>query len=721
MKNVKSILALTLCLIGFGNLVFAQCGFTPGTYCVPFATTTSGATITIPVTCTSGTIYDFPTPSGELSFVSSTGTGTATGSITVRCAPNSRCPGVVRVRFGNASCLSGAEMRIDKSFTQANLNSFYSAIFGLDDNSQPKPYAINATGCLDPGGQVTLSVVPLNCSVTDPITWSFVDASNNPISGWTERYRSTDGSSITVDVPSAATFTQPCTVKVRVGVCAATNVVHAQRIIFPSASAPDISLVSGTTGTPQVNNPNTNSIPSGGVFGDRTLCVNADYGYTFPDNSSPYTSNTITLQATPNESAAGVTYTWTVPQGFDLVSQSGNQAVIRIYGGTAGASGVITVRAARANSCSGDVARVTISRKLVAYSGGNVSNAQFAFNLPNPNWTSLGTPAPTNCSTGSAPWPLEVKQDYLLVMQNVPLNTPITWSSSTGGNPYWEFRPNPSVKVNTVYATSIVTQAPNVIGRCRIPVGFTSTGTTPMPTISISGGTCNTTLQYSPAIKLPGSIRLAINISGSNGNQNNNLTVVNAAGAPAWPQTAPCGQNNIRYIWSFQGTFTPAGGSANAYNNTEYEGTDIFNVNNVLGQNVTNLAPGIYNGTFRVAVHNGASSCTNCFGAEASLPFSATVNRPSGGGGGGENPTLILPPSLRLSPNPAGKEVWIETQYVEEGGTIEIRNSQGALVKQVSNAAPKSRIVTESFTKGIYTVEYRDKKGRMASEKLIIE
>lgn len=497
----KNLIVLFFVVIaGFGtSKSWGQCSFTAGTYCVPYATNTSGGTVTVPITCSSGTVLSV-SQSSELLFVSSTGIGTASASITVRCAANSKSPGKVLATFGNVSCPSGAEMNVYKSYTQANLNVFYSAIFGNDDVGNPKPYAIQASGCLDPGGQATFSVVPSvssGCAISDVISWRFVDASDVALTGWTVRYASSDNSSITVDIPSAATFSQPCTVKVRVGTCANVAVVHAQKIIYPSASAPDISLVNGTTGTPQVNNPNSNGIPSGGVFGDRTLCIPADYGYTFGDGSGAYTSNNITLQATPNESAAGVSYTWTVPVGFDLVSQTGNQAVIRVYGGTLGASGVITVRAVRANSCAGDIARVAISRRLVARSGGNASNAQFDFNLP----TASGAISPTACSPTVTPIPLEVKQDYTLTMLNVPANTSITWSCTPGANPYWEFRPTGSTKVNTVYATNLVTTGSTVVARNRIPVGYT--GAFANPIINITGGTCSSTLQYSPQIKLP--------------------------------------------------------------------------------------------------------------------------------------------------------------------------------------------------------------------------
>lgn len=723
MKSIEKVLFLFFTLMfGFISLEsVGQCGFTPGSYCVPFATNTSGATVTIPITCTSGTILGL-TCSSELSPVSTSGIGTSSGSITVRCAANSRCPGKVMATFGSASCPGGTEMVVYKSYTQANLNVFYSAIFGNDDVGQPKPYAINATGCLDPGGTATFSVVPsvsAGCPISDVISWRFVNASDVALTGWNVRYASSDNSSITVDIPDAATFSQPCTVKVRVGTCASVTVVHAQKIIFPSASSPDVSLVNGSKGTPQINNPNSNGFPYGGVFGDRTLCIPADYGFTFADGSGAYTSNNITLQATPDESAAGVTYTWTVPVGFDLVSQSGNQAVIRVYGGTLGASGVITVRAARANSCAGDVARVAISRRLVARSGGNASNPQFGFNLPVPGLVS-GTPSPTACSTGSAPWPLEVKQDYLLTMAYVPANTSITWSCTPGANPYWEFRPTGSSKANTVYATNLVTTGSTVIGRYRIPVGFT--GTTPIPIINITGGTCSSTLQFTPQIKLPGTVRLSINVSGSNGNANNNLTLVNTSGAPTWPITSPCGTNNVRYVWSFQGTFTPAGGSPITYNNTEYEGTDIFNVNNVLGQNSANLAQGIYNGTFRVAVHNGAVACNNCFAAEASLAFSQTVNRPSGGGGDAQaSPQIQVPQGILLTPNPASKDVTINLQELESGGTLELRNSAGISVRRIEGFGSGTRISIQKLPKGVYSVDYFDNKQSRVSQKLLVE
>lgn len=695
--------------------VFGQCSFSAGTFCVPFATNTSGATVTVPISCSSGTILSL-TASSELSVVSTTGIGTNSGSITVRCAANSKCPGKVMATFGNASCPSGAEKVVNKSFTQANLNAFYTAVFGVDDNNQPRPYAINATGCLDPGGQVTLSVVPLGCSAIEPITWQFVDAAGNTLPGWTERYRSTDGSSITVDVPNAATFTQPCTVKVRVGVCAATNVVHAQRVIFPSATAPDIQLVSGSQGTANPNNPNSNGMPLGGVFGDRTLCVNADFGAnigTAQNPGYPYSSNTITLQAVPDESNAGVAYSWTVPQGFDLVSATGNQAVIRVYGGVEGASGVITVRAARANSCAGDVARMTILRRLVPQSG-NATVGTISFNAV----VRSGGISPTACNPAVNPIPLEVKQDYTLTIANLPLNSSVTWACANPGNqPFWEFRPAGSNKESTVYNNNLTVNANSVVGRYRIPPNYT--GTMANPVVSFTSGTCTSTLTYSPQVKLPNGMKVQLTFSGSNQTANNTITVSNNGGT-SWPPTG-CGTNSVRYIWSFQGTFT--GGTGSPYGNTEYEGIEIFPTNNILGINNTTLAPGTYNGIFRIAAHNGSGGCTYCFGVEGSVSVTnmiVSAQRPAGGGG--DEPLQVQPtPQLRLSPNPAGKEVQVEMENISEGGRLEIRNGEGKTVKTVSQATRQTKISLIGLPKGLYSVAYLSPNGERVSEKLVVE
>ncbi len=632
-------------------------------YCVNYATNTSGAAVQITFSLPQalGTISSIA-PSGPNELLVATAASinnTAsprTATISVRCAANNRCPGKVRVNYGTGTCLLSVEVTVYKSYTQSNINAFSAFVFGFDDNSIPKPYQIISDGCADPGELLNLSVVPVVSTIpcttaSDIYTWRFVDGSGNPLAGWSPLFASSDNSAIALRVPSP--FTQPCTVQVRVGTCAAANVVHAQLIIRPNASPQDIRFVASSAGEPIA--PNISNVAAAtnfsGVMGDRSWCLNADYGTGAPN----YTSDQFTLEAWPDESSSGVTYDWTIPNiGFALVSQTGNKITVRALRGINGTSGVFTVAARSPSSCRAEYARFNITRRLVS-----------PFNDPSIA-PSAGTPAPTACNPAVNPIPLEVKQDYVITIPNVPANTPITWScANPGTQPYWEFRPAGSSKANTVYQSSIaITTGNSVIARYRIPVGYT--GTLSNPTINITGGTCNATLQYNPLIKLPGSIRLSINISGSNGNQNNNLTVVNTSGAPAWPLASACSQNNIRYQWSFQGLYQCVGcSSATDFNLTEYEGTQIFNVNNVLGQNVTNLAPGIYNGIFRVAVHNGAAACGNCFGAEASLPFVQTVNRPPGGGGTGDvQDALPTMPQLYLKPNPAvgtgtaGKEMF---------------------------------------------------------------
>jgi hypothetical protein len=436
---------------------------------------------------------------------------------------------------------------------------------------------------------------------------------------------------------------------VRVGTCAAANVVHAQLVIRPNASPQDIRFVASSAGTAVPPNTSDVAAPANfsGVMGDRTWCLNADYGVGSPS----YSSNQFTLEAWPDESSSGVTYDWTIPTvGFELVAQTANRITVRARRGVDGISGVFTVAARSPSSCRAEYARFSITRRLVS-----------PYN--NPFITlGTGTPSLTGCNPAVNPIPLDVKQDYVLNLPNVPQNTPITWSCANPGGPsnptqpYWEFRTVGSVKTSTIYQTTLNNVVGNsIIARYRIPVGYT--GSFSNPVINITGGTCAATLQYAPTIKLPGSIRLSINIGGSNGNANNVLSVVNTSGAPSWPLAAPCAQNNIRYLWSFQGTFTPPVGPATSYNNTEYEGTDIFNPNNFLNQNSANLAPGVYSGIFRVAVHNGAAACTTCFAAEAFLTFNQTVNRPGHGGGTGEVKDLLpTMPQLYLRPNPEGRK-----------------------------------------------------------------
>ena len=669
-------------------------------YCVNYATNTSGAAVQITFSLPQawGTISSIA-PSGPNELLVATAASinnTAsprTATISVRCAANSRCPGKVTVIYGATSaCQNSSDVIVYKSYTQTNINAFSAFVFGLDGNSIPNPYQIISDGCADPGELLNLSVVPVVSTIpcttaSDIYTWRFTDASGNPLAGWLPMNERADKSEISLRVPSP--FTQPCTVQVRVGTCAAANVVHAQLIIRPSASPNSIFLVSqangGSNTSPLANNPNinpANGFPNATNDANKTWCLNADFGVT--TNGQPtgpaayYAGNEFTLQALPDESLSGVTYSWIVPPGFDLVSQTGNKAVIRAYGGTQGASGVIQVNALQANTCRGQFSRLTIQRRLVPTTG-TATAANLPFNTPTIGYPSLTLPGGGTISTPAPCNPaqtlLEVKQDYTLTLPNVPANTPVTWSctNNTSNQLYWEFRPvssNAPTSTNpTVYATNIVTTTPSVIGRYRIPV-VANTAALPgnTPSITYSALTCGPPLTFSPGVKLPNGVRLRLAFAGTNSTGNGFITVQQDLNSSTYPPL-PCNTTSLRHRWSFQGTFSA--GPNSPYNNADYEGLDIFQGgNNSLAIANPQLPGGVYTGTFRVAISNGGgvTGCTNCFAQEASISvnnFTIAYPRPGHGGGTGDvQDVLPTIPQLYLKPNPAvgtgtaGKEMF---------------------------------------------------------------
>lgn len=718
-------------------------------YCVNYATNGAGAGVQI--------TFNLPSALGNISSIATAGvnelgvtvvqainntTNPRTATLSVRCAANSRCPGKVRVLYGDPNCLTGVDVTVFKAYTQANINSFSAFVFGVDDNSVPNPYAIIADGCADPNELLNLSVVPVvsttPCTTAvDTYTWSFVDAAGNPLAGWTPLFSSSDNSAVSIRVPSP--LAQACTVRVRVGTCAAVNVIHAQLIIRPSASPNFIALVlaanGGSNTANSTNNPNTpvhTTFPNNGSA-DKIWCLNADFGANLSNGQLAYASNEFTLEALPNESASGVTYTWNIPPGFELVSQTGNRAIIRAFGGSLGASGVIQVNALQANTCRGQFSRLTVQRKLVANSG-NAGVGTVPFNTPTAPSTiqyptiplNVGTftSVPAACSSG--PTLLEVKQDYTITVPNVPANTSVTWtcSNNTSTQAYWEFRPVGSNKNSTTYSTSIVTTTPSVIGRYRIPVIVPNTGTLPTntPTITYSALTCGTALSVSPGIKLPNGVRLKVAFTGSNSTGNSNITVQNDNGT-TYPPTG-CSGSNLRYVWSFQGSYS--GGAGSPYNNVEYEGTEVFtDGNNRLSINSPQLPAGTYTGIWRVAVTNGAggSPCTNCFAEEASSGnITVTVAYPRPGHGGNNPSALNVKPYIQLSPNPATGEVTIVVEGTSESGAVLLRNAQGKVVYQKEEAkASGTSVQLNHLSKGIYTVEYRDTSGQTVSEKLVVQ
>jgi len=269
------------CIWATGNL-WAQCSFEFSQYCVPYSAIETNVSTQIRLTCNPGFVVREITTSPELRIISTTGLGSSSTSSIISCRAGSFCPGVLRAKVWDGNCYKIISQTVHKILSPVDVLPFAIKAFGQNGFEIETS---NGQTCARPGDILGLRVAPLLSvctTATDIYTWSFVDAAGNPLAGWTPVIRSGDNSAVTVRVPTSANFTQPCTVRVRVGTCAAIGVVHAQMIIQPNASPSDISLASGTVGTRIAPNPNLTAVDNftylSGTPGDRTWCLNADYG-----------------------------------------------------------------------------------------------------------------------------------------------------------------------------------------------------------------------------------------------------------------------------------------------------------------------------------------------------------------------------------------------------------------------------------------------------------
>jgi hypothetical protein len=558
---------------------------------------------------------------------------------------------------------------ISKIFTQAQINASPKLPAALNQDIR---VIGNTPNCVSANGLYTFSIFPINQCPNDglgidDITWTST-FTGNAQPGWqqfTEVYRSSDNSSITVRMPPAANMPNGFNISAKLGVC--NTAVNTKNITVQRAPSPGFITITGPG-----RNQFTNITDNNGINPARA-CL--------PANAN----NSFTLTCNPNE-GPGITYQWDVPPGYNHTAL--NSRTITVTPTPQAQSGLFICNINPNSACGKVQAVMNITRSLHA----------------DVNQITVTPAINNNCVFPGT--------NYTFTITNAPIGNTYLWEPTSGTSPFWNIIAGQGTA--SITATPII-PINNTETTINLQVQAIQRGTDPA---TACGGNINRTfnLANSP-------VALKILQTGSQFN-----VVRESDDSPNWAADFGCTVANIIYTWRFVGSYqsqappiTPPCTTAVVQCTT---GTGCGNNPPIVGSGqAISLVEGCYNGVLRVTVQSGPN-CTNCRQAILELPLSGPVQLPVGGGGGGGLPITDNPltlPRLLLTPNPASKELKVKTIEIDAGGWFYIKDISGRALYQTVLEDGDNVMELKNMPRGIYITEYVSPAGKRLQEKLIVE
>jgi hypothetical protein len=417
-------------------------------YCA--AAPCSGQTITFPMGCTDITGFTFEAIGGisvDLTTASTDGNGNF--SVEVKPSPGNICKGRLVLRYNtladNPCNIPGQYPALNMRFLDVYKQiptSALSAIYAVKPNTTTplgSPFHIQTETppCVAQDERFNLSIYPVFESCLhdgiglDEIVWGAP-----PDAGFTEVFKTEEGSSVTFRAPNA---NLPLTNEFSVYV----GKYNAGLLGSPASANATVTLNRGI-GRPAIlaYSPNNafNYLAQGNTENVAQACLPINRGGA--DLGSQ--GDRFTLQCVPDEEAAA-SYTWNIPSQFFLVNGSTvNDRVITVEarnrtGSEQGASGVFTCRVqATQSACGEDYAVMIIGRGLVAEEDGQPYNRITVNPMPTQGPNGL------NCFSPSQ------DQEYTFTLEKAPINTLLQWNHTYATPPqnptesYWLITGQPS-------------------------------------------------------------------------------------------------------------------------------------------------------------------------------------------------------------------------------------------------------------------------------------